>query len=113
VHEQRTRQCSHKIYSLHAPEADYIAKGKPHRPYGFGEKVSVAPPLYRCKSGQFVALGTALLGYTYDGSAPETVVPAIIKHTGGSPARFITDACYWGHRAPKTSGISIFSIGQT
>jgi hypothetical protein len=31
-----------KIYSLHAPEVECIAKGKAHRPYEFGVKVSVA-----------------------------------------------------------------------
>ena len=32
-----------------------IGKGKAHRPYEFGVKVSVATPLNRCKGGQFVA----------------------------------------------------------
>jgi len=31
-----------KIYSLHAPEVECIAKGKAHKPYEFGVKVSVA-----------------------------------------------------------------------
>jgi len=39
VHEQ---QRGKKIYSLHAPEAECIGKGKAHRPYEFDVKVSIA-----------------------------------------------------------------------
>jgi IS5 family transposase len=62
VREQRQRQRGHKIYSLHAPDVECIGKGKPHRPYEFGLKVSIATPLHRCRSGQFVAHATALPG---------------------------------------------------
>src|SRR5664280_1809122 len=34
-----------KIYSLHAPEVECIGKGKAHKPYEFGVKVSVVTPL--------------------------------------------------------------------
>ncbi len=38
------RQCYRgwKFYSLHAPEVECIGKGKAHRPYEFGVKVSIA-----------------------------------------------------------------------
>jgi IS5 family transposase len=39
---QDRRQRVRKIYSLHAPEAECIGKGKAHKPYEFGVKVSVA-----------------------------------------------------------------------
>ena len=39
-----------------------IGKGKAHRPYEFGVKVSVATPLYRSKGGPFVAHVKALTG---------------------------------------------------
>jgi IS5 family transposase len=38
--QKRTTQG--KLYSLHAPEVECIAKGKAHRPYEFGVKVSLA-----------------------------------------------------------------------
>jgi IS5 family transposase len=41
VREQQQRQRGPKVYSLHAPEAECIGKGKAHRPYEFGVKVSV------------------------------------------------------------------------
>ena len=34
-----------ELYSLHAPEVECIGKGKAHKPYEFGVKVSVATPL--------------------------------------------------------------------
>lgn len=47
VHEQQQRQRGPKIYSLHAPEVECIGKGKAHRPYEFGVKVSVATTISR------------------------------------------------------------------
>ena len=51
--EQRQRQRGRKVYSLHAPEVECIGKGKAHKPYEFGVKVSVAThpqPLARAAS---------------------------------------------------------------
>ena len=42
VRDQQQRQRGPKVYSLHAPEVECIGKGKAHRPYEFGVKVSVA-----------------------------------------------------------------------
>ena len=39
---QERRQRGPKIYSLHAPEVECIGKGKAHKPYEFGVKVSIA-----------------------------------------------------------------------
>jgi transposase, IS5 family len=43
VHEQQQR--GRKVYSLQAPEVECIGKGKAHRPYELGVKVSVATTL--------------------------------------------------------------------
>jgi transposase, IS5 family len=53
VREQHQKQRGHKIYSLHAPEVECIGKGKAHRPYEFGVKVSVATLLKHSRGGQF------------------------------------------------------------
>src|ERR1700691_2673646 len=55
VRDQERGQRGPKVYSLHAPEAESIGKGKPHQPYEFGVKVSVATTLKHSKGGQFVA----------------------------------------------------------
>jgi transposase, IS5 family len=44
VREQERGQRGPKVYSLHAPEVECLGKGKPHKPYEFGVKVSVATP---------------------------------------------------------------------
>jgi Transposase domain (DUF772) len=57
VRHQRQTQRGRKVYSLHAPEVECIGKGKAHRPYEFGVKVSVATTLAPSKGGQFIAPG--------------------------------------------------------
>jgi hypothetical protein len=64
-----------KVYSLHAPEVECIGKGKAHKPYEFGAKVSVATPMNRCKGGQSVAPIKALPGAPYDGHTLAAVLP--------------------------------------
>jgi len=75
VREQKQRQRGPKVYSLHAPEVECIGKGKAHRPYEFGVKVSVATTLKHCKGGQFVTHVKALPGNPYDGHTLATVIP--------------------------------------
>jgi IS5 family transposase len=54
---------SNKLYSLHAPEVECIAKGKAHKKYEFGCKVSVVTS----SKGNFVLGALALHGAPYDG----------------------------------------------
>ena len=44
VRTQKKRDPLPKVYALHAPEVECIGKGKPHKPYEFGVKVSVTTP---------------------------------------------------------------------
>jgi transposase, IS5 family len=71
VREQRQSQRGPKVYSLHAPEVECIAKGKAHRPYEFGVKVSIATTLRHSRGGQFIAHAKALPGNPYDGHTLE------------------------------------------
>jgi len=112
VHAQRYRQRGPKVYSLHAPEVECIAKGKPHRPYEFGVKVSIATPLRRCRGGQFVAHVAALPGNPYDGHTLATVLPAITRQNGTALIRVITDDGYRGHKAPPTQTSCVTTSGQ-
>ena len=66
-----------KVYSPHAPEVECIVKGKAHKPYEFGVKVSVATPLKQCRGGQFVLHARALHGNPNDRHTLETVIFAI------------------------------------
>ena len=85
VRDQRQRERGRKIYCLHAPEVECIGKGKAHKPYEFGVKVTVATPLQRCRGGQFVAHVKALPGNPYDGHTLATVIPAIETSVGAEP----------------------------
>jgi IS5 family transposase len=112
VHAQQPKQRGQKVFSLHAPEVECIGKGKAHKPYEFGAKVSVATPIHRCKGGQFVAHVAALPGNPYDGHTLAKVVPEITRQIGVSLQRVIADAGYRGHNAPKGQGLSVFTSGQ-
>src|SRR5260370_5307639 len=62
LHQQQ-RQDKHKLYSMQAPEGECIAKGKEHKKYEFGCKVSVVTT---SKRGWVVGI-KALHGNPYDG----------------------------------------------
>ena len=50
VRDQKQHQHGHKVYSLHAPEVECIGKGKAHKPYEFGVKVTVATTLSHARA---------------------------------------------------------------
>src|ERR1019366_5000387 len=91
VRAQQRGQRGPKIYSLHAPEVECIGKGKAHKPYEFGVKVSVATPLRHSRGGQFVAHVAALPGNPYDGHTLATVIPAMQAIIGNTLDRVIAD----------------------
>jgi transposase, IS5 family len=109
---QKQRQRGPKIYSLHAPEVECIGKGKAHRPYEFGVKVSVATTLAHAKGGQFVAHVKALPGNPYDGHTLATVVPDMEALVGNTIERILADKGYRGHNAPPDYRFRIFTSGQ-
>ena len=112
MREQRQKSRGKKIYSLHAPEVECIGKGKAHRPYEFGVKVSVATTLFRSKGGQFVAHVKALPGNPYDGHTLAVVLPEMEKQIGATIARVVADRGYRGHNAPEEHRFSVFIAGQ-
>src|SRR6266704_3602745 len=112
VLEQDRRQRGRKVYSLHAPEVECIGKGKAHRPYEFGVKVSVATTLSQAKGGQFVTHVKALPGNPYDGHTLETVIPDIEALIGNTIERLLGDKGYRGHNAPPEYKFRVFTSGQ-
>ncbi len=112
VREQNRHQRGRKIYSLHAPEVECIGKGKAHRPYEFGVKVSVATPLYRSKGGQFVVHAKAMPGNPYDGHTLKTVIPEMENLVGNTIERVLADAGYRGHNAPPAYRFRVYTAGQ-
>ena len=112
VRHQQQRQRGKKIYSLHAPEVECIAKGKAHKPYEFGVKVSLATTLKHSAGGQFIAHAKALPGNPYDGHTLEKVIPDIEKQVGATIARLVADKGDRGHNAPPDYRFRIYISGQ-
>jgi IS5 family transposase len=109
---QKRGQRGRKVYSMHAPEVECIGKGKAHRPYEFGVKVSVATTLAHAKGGQFVTHVKALPGNPYDGHTLATVIPGIEALVGNTIERVLADKGYRGHNAPPDYRFRVFTSGQ-
>ena len=93
-----------KVYSMHAPEVECIAKGKAHKPYEFGVKVSLATTL---KEG-FVVGMQACPGNPYDGHTLADQLDQVAKLTGQMPKRAHVDKGYKAHGIdPETCQVLI------
>jgi transposase, IS5 family len=112
VRAQRKNQRGRKIYSLHAPEVECIGKGKAHRPYEFGVKVSLATTLPHSKGGQFIAHVKAMPGNPYDGHTLAAVLPEIEAQIGAPLARVVADRGYRGHNARPDMKFKVILSGQ-
>jgi len=108
--KQSRRQETPKIYSLHAPEVECIAKGKAHKPYEFGCKVSVTTTNVRAPGGQFVLHIAALHGRPYDGHTLNQAIEGAQSWTGIEVERGYVDKGYIGHDYPNPH--RIFRSGQ-
>ena len=109
---QKRGERGKKVYSLHAPEVECIGKGKAHKPYEFGVKVSVATPVNRSPGGQFVLHAKALPGNPYDGHTLESVIPAVEAMTGATLSRILADDGYRGHNAPPSHRLRVYTSSQ-
>lgn len=112
VRDQKQHQRGYKVYSLHAPEVECIGKGKAHKPYEFGVKVSVATTLSHAKGGQFVTHVKAMPGKPYDGHTLATIIPEMEALIGNTIERVIADKGYRGHNAPPDYKFRVFITGQ-
>jgi len=82
-----------KLYSLHEPAVDCISKGKAHKRYEFGTKVSVATTT----SGGFVVGMRALPGNPYDGHTLHETLEQVEILTDRRPDMAFVDRGYRGH----------------
>ena len=89
---RQKRNDKNKIYSVHAPEVNCISKGKAHKRYEFGCKVSVAAT---SKGGWFVG-AMAVEGNPYDG---HTLCDALeqVERIARKPLHAFVDMGYRGH----------------
>jgi transposase, IS5 family len=87
-----------KLYSLHAPEVECISKGKAHKKYEFGVKVSVATT----NRDNFVVGMFAEQGNPYDGHTLATALEQVKRLTGRMIERCFVDRGYRGHGIKET-----------
>lgn len=87
----------HKIYALHAPEVECIAKGKARTRYEFGVKTSIAVTNARADGGQFIVGIQAVPGLPYDGHTLKYQIAQVERLTGSKVTRAYVDKGYRGH----------------
>jgi IS5 family transposase len=91
LYEQR-RDSKNKLYALHAPEVECIAKGKVRTPYEFGVKVSVA---VTAREGLVVGM-RSMPGNPYDGHTLDSQLEQVGVLTGHTPKIVLADRGYRG-----------------
>lgn len=95
------RNSSHKIYSIHEPDVQCISKGKEHKKYEFGNKVSII------RSATGVILGARSFRNEYDGHTIQKSLEQVHRLTGKSIKRLAGDRGYRGKKEINETQILI------
>ena len=93
--QPRKRQAGEapKIYSVHAPEGECIAKGKVHKQYEFGVKVGIVST----SKESFVIGAKSLPGNPYNGHTLQACLEQAERVSGAQPKEAYSDRGYRGH----------------
>lgn len=89
---EQKRESKNKIYSIHEPEVSCIAKGKEHRKYEFGSKVSVLIT----KSSGIIVGALSFRGNPYDGNTLEPTLLQSERLRGITAEKALVDEGYRG-----------------
>jgi len=103
LHQERHDK--NKLYSLWAPEVECISKGKSHRKYEFGVKVSVATT----NRDNFVVGMQAIHGNPFDGHTLSQALSQVERITRQKPERCYVDR---GYRGNGVDDVSVFISGR-
>ena len=82
-----------KIYSVHEPQVEYIAKGKAHKKCEFSVKVGLATT----SDGNWVTGIKTFAGNPYDGHTLTETLEQVEETSGTSPKMAVCDLGYRGH----------------
>jgi len=88
---QQTKNSKNKIYSIHEPQVQCISKGKEHKKYEFGNKVSI---LYTQNTG--VIVGALAFSNPYDGHTLDDALEQYERLLDKRPATVTADRGYKG-----------------
>jgi IS5 family transposase len=96
-----------KLYSLHEPAVSCISKGKSHKKYEFGSKVSLS--MTHKKGVSIVTSALSFSNNPYDGHTLEQALKSSAKITGVSPVNAFVDRGYKGH---NVTDCNVYISGQ-
>jgi IS5 family transposase len=96
------RSDSGKVYSLHEPQVQCISKGKEHKKYEFGNKVSV---VHTQTTG--VIVGALGFRNQYDGHTLEEALQQTTRLTGRAPKTATVDRGYKGRSTIGETAVQI------
>lgn len=94
-----------KLYSVHAPEVECISKGKAHKRYEFGCKVSLGVT----SKGGWIVAAQAREGNPYDGHTLQSTMDQLLSMTGKEPEHVYADMNYRGHDYQGESQVHVDS----
>jgi len=100
------RDSKKKIYSLHEPSVVCISKGKEHKKYEFGNKVSIA------KTDSGVIVGALSFRDEYDGHTLAPTLEQVKRLVGKMPKKVKVDRGYRGNKQIGETEILIPSNGR-
>jgi IS5 family transposase len=104
---RQQRHDTKKLYSVHAPEVECIAKGKAHKPYEFGCKVAVVTT---SKSNWVVGID-AVHENPYDGATLAPALSQVERITGVRPEAAFVDRGFKG-TAHHPAGVAVYVSGR-
>jgi IS5 family transposase len=99
----QTRTSTHKLYSVHAPEVECIAKGKAHKRYEFGCKASLATT----SKSNWIVGAHAVAGNPYDGHTLSGAIQQVERLTSRTPDDVMVDRGYRGHAYEGTASVHV------
>jgi len=104
---RQQRRDSPKLYSVHAPEVECIAKGKAHKPYEFGCKVAVVTT---SKSNWVVGI-SAVHENPYDGATLAPALKQVERTTAVRPEEAFVDRGFKG-AAHHPTDVAVYVSGR-
>lgn len=99
----QTRTSKNKLYSIHAPEVECIAKGKAHKRYEFGCKTSFVTT----SKSNWIVGAQSLHGNPYDGHTLAGAISQTERLTGVQLADVICDQGYRGHNYSGSAKVHV------
>jgi len=104
---RQQRHDSPKLYSVHAPEVECIAKGKAHKPYEFGCKVAVVTT---AQTNWVVGID-AMHDNPYDGATLAPALAQVERVTAVRPEEAFVDRGFRG-AAHHPEGVAVYLSGR-